>query len=83
MLGIKNFSNSLIEFFILVIYRIILNNDRHFVNKRPNTSRMVLLEKEKFEFVKTFVYWTEERDVMDSCFTLNFGYEAPLPWPQV
>ena len=45
--------------------------------------RMVLLEKEKLEFVKTFVYWTEGRDVMDSCFTLNFGYEAPLPWPQV
>ena len=44
---------------------------------------MVLLEKEKLKFVKTFVYWTEGRDVMDSCFTLNFGYEAPLPWPQV
>ena len=66
-----------------VLVRNISNNDRHFVNKRPNTSRMVLLEKEKLEFVKTFVYWTEGRDVMDSCFTLNFGYEAPLPWPQV
>ena len=20
---------------------------------------------------------------MDSCFVLNFGYETPLPWPQV
>ena len=20
---------------------------------------------------------------MDSCFVLNFGYDAPLPWPQV
>ena len=45
--------------------------------------RMVLLEKEKLEFVKTFVYFNEGRDIMDSCFTLNFGYEAPLPWPQV
>ena len=45
--------------------------------------RMVLTEKEKLESVKTFVYWTEGRDIMDTCFTLNYGYEAPLPWPQV
>ena len=44
---------------------------------------MVLPEKEKFEFVKTSVFWIEGRDIIDSCFTLNYGYEAPLPWPQV
>ena len=22
-------------------------------------------------------------DIMHTCFILNFGYEAPLPWPQV
>ena len=35
------------------------------------------------EFVKTSAYWIEGRDIMDTCFTLNYGYEAPLPWPQV
>ena len=44
---------------------------------------MVLPEIEKFEFLKASVSWIEGRDIMDSCFTLNFGYEAPLPWPQV
>ena len=75
--------NSLIESFILVINRIILNNARIFFNNRPNTLRIVLLEKEKLEFVKTSVFWIEGRDIMDTCFTLNYGYEAPLPWPQV
>ena len=52
----------------------------------PITSRMVrmvLPDEEKFEFVKTFGSWIEGRDIRDSCFTLNFGFEAPLPWPQV
>ena len=35
------------------------------------------------EFVKTSVAWISDKDIMDSCFVLNFGYEAPLPWPQV
>ena len=43
----------------------------------------VLPEAEKMEFLKTSVTWIEGKDIMDSCFVLNFGYEAPLPWPQV
>ena len=43
----------------------------------------VLPEAEKLEFVKTSVAWIQGQDIMDSCFILNYGYEAPLPWPQV
>ena len=48
-----------------------------------------LTEKEKLTFVRKSVSWIEGRDMMDmmemmdACFVLNFGYEAPLPWPQV
>ena len=62
---------------------ILIFNNASFITKRPSTLRMVLLEKEKLEFVKTSVFWIEGRDIMDTCFTLNYGYEAPLPWPQV
>ena len=48
-----------------------------------NILRRVLPDVEKMEFVKTAVSWIESRDIMDTCFVLNFGYEAPLPWPQV
>ena len=44
---------------------------------------MDLPDKEKWEFVKTSASWIEGWDIMDSCLTLNFGYEASLPWPQV
>ena len=44
---------------------------------------MVLPDDEKLEFIKTIVSWIEGRDIMDSCFILNYGYEVPLPWPQV
>ena len=43
----------------------------------------VLSVGEKLEFVKTSVSWISSKDIMDTCFILNFGYEAPLPWPQV
>ena len=43
----------------------------------------VLPDTEKLEFVSKSVSWIEGRDISDSCFILNFGYEAPLPWPQV
>ena len=48
-----------------------------------NILRRVLPDGDKMEFVKTAVSWIESRDIMDTCFVLNFGYEAPLPWPQV
>ena len=50
-------------------------------SKKP--SIRVLPETEKLEFLKTSVFWIEGKDIMDTCFVLNFGYEAPLPWPQV
>ena len=43
---------------------------------------MVLTDEEILEFVETSATWIEGRNIKD-CFTLNFGYEAPLPWPQV
>ena len=38
---------------------------------------------EKWDFVKTSVSWISSKDIIDSCFVLNFGYKASLPWPQV
>ena len=43
----------------------------------------VLLDTEKLDFVRKSVSWIEGKDILDTCFILNFGYEAPLPWPQV
>ena len=48
-----------------------------------NASRKFLPFKEKLEFVKKSVHWIEGKDIMDSCFILNFGFVTPLPWPQV
>ena len=42
-----------------------------------------LTDEEKLEFVSKSVSWIQGKDIMDSCFILNFGYEASLPWPQV
>ena len=42
-----------------------------------------LTDEEKLEFVSKSVSWIQGKDIMDSCFILNFGYEAALPWPQV
>ena len=38
---------------------------------------------ETFEFIRSTVAWISGKDNMDKCFVLNFGYEAPIPWPQV
>ena len=50
---------------------------------KNNDSIRVLPDKEKLEFVSISVLWIQGQDIMDNCFILNFGYEAPLPWPQV
>ena len=34
-------------------------------------------------FVRTTVAWIQQRNIVDSCFTLNYGYIGALPWPQV
>ena len=39
--------------------------------------------EEIMEFVSKSVHWINGQDIMDTCFVLNYGYEAPLPWPQV
>ena len=51
------------------------------LSKKPSVR--VLPEAEKIEFLKTSVSWIEGKDIMDTCFVLNFGYPFPLPWPQV
>ncbi len=59
---------------------------RKFLTKRQNTINTmgrVLTDWEKLEFVKTSVSWISSKETKDTCFILNFGYEAPLPWPQV
>ena len=48
-----------------------------------NNSLMRVSFEEKLEFIRTTVSWIEGKDIMDTCFVLNFGYEDPLPWPQV
>ena len=48
-----------------------------------NTLKRALNDAEKLEFVSKSVSWIQGKDIMDSCFILNFGYEASLPWPQV
>ena len=50
---------------------------------QKNLLRMVLPDDFRLEFVKTSVSWIEGKDIIDTCFLLNFGFEAPLPWPQV
>ena len=51
--------------------------------KPKSTQWSVLFDEDKLEFVKTSVSWISGKDIMDSCFVLNFGYKVPLPWPQV
>ena len=63
-----------------------LNIARKFLKKEKNLSgneMRVLPDTEELEFVSTSVSWIQGHDIMDTCFILNFGYEAPLPWPQV
>ena len=70
----------------MYLFNYILNIARKFLKteKNPSNNKMrVLLDTEKMEFVSNSVSWIEGKDIMDSCFILNFGYEAVLPWPQV
>ena len=62
----------------------LIRSYNRFKNPKSNTtlSRVLSIE-EKFEFVKTSVSWIKGKSIMDTCFILNFGFEAPLPWPQV
>ena len=54
-----------------------------FLIQFSNAKNYSLRDTEKLEFVSKSVSWIQGRDIIDSCFILNFGYEAPLPWPQV
>ena len=65
---------------------LVLFNPRKFLTKtdKPkNTLGKFLTDEEKLAFLKTSVSWISSKDIMDTCFILNYGYEAPLPWPQV
>ena len=57
-------------------------NDRKILTNQKHPSS-ALTGDEKLTFVITAVSWISGKDIMDTCFILNFGYEAPLPWPQV
>ena len=64
----------------------ILNIARKFPKtekNQTNNKMRDLPDTEKLKFVSKSVSWIQGHDIMDSCFILNFGYEAPLPWPQV
>ena len=52
-------------------------------NLTKKLSMRVMPELEKLDFLKTSVSWIEGKDIIDTCFVLNFGYPFPLPWPQV
>ena len=52
-------------------------------NQSNNNLMRVLPDTEKLDFVSKSVSWIQGKDITDSCFILNYGYEAPLPWPQV
>ena len=47
-----------------------------------NNSKRILPDEDKLDFLKASLFWIERKDIM-GCLLLNFGYEAPLPWPQV
>ena len=47
------------------------------------TENTSLMNEEKFEFVSKSVHWIQGQNIVGTCFVLNYGYEAPLPWPQV
>ena len=64
----------------------IMSQFRMFLTKTQdpdNTLGRALSDAEKLQFVSKSVFWIQGKDTMDSCFILNFGYEASLPWPQV
>ena len=71
--------NVVMSFQLFSIARKFLKAERNLSNNKIR----VLLDTEKLEFVSKTVSWIQGHDIMDTCFILNFGYEAPLPWPQV
>ena len=34
-------------------------------------------------FIRKTFSWIHGHDIIDTCIVQNFGFEAPLPWPQV
>ena len=40
-------------------------------------------KEEQFSFVRAYSAWIKGKDIVDTCFVLNFGYTDQLPWPQV
>ena len=71
-------------FFAKILGMIILIqlSTSNIARKFTTNSEKVSPSVKEFEFVKASVTWIGAKN-MDNCFILNFGYEAPLPWPQV
>ena len=71
-------------FFAKILWMIILiqHSTSNIARKFTFKSQRVLPSVKEFEFVKVSVSWIGAKN-MENCFILNFGYEAPLPWPQV
>ena len=46
-------------------------------------SKKTLTNKEQFLFIKKTFSWIHGHDIIDTCIVQNFGFEAPIPWPQV
>ena len=42
-----------------------------------------LTSEEQFLFIRKTFSWIHGHDIIDTCIVQNFGFEAPLPWPQV
>ena len=81
---IRNFPHFFLFLYELFLY--IINIFRKFLKTEKNLTNnkmRVLPVTEKLEFVSKSVSWTQGYDILDTCFILNFGYKAPLPWPQV
>ena len=75
------FQVSLKKLLRYILYLEYFSFGRQFFTKKNNNNTLGigLPDVKKLKFVETSVSWIEDRDVMDSCLTLNFGYEAPLP----
>lgn len=42
-----------------------------------------LTGEEQFLFIRKAFSWIHGHDIIDTCIVLNFGFDSPLPWPQV
>ena len=46
-------------------------------------SKIPLTSEEQSLFIRKTFSWIHGHDIIDTCIVLNFGFDSPLPWPQV